>query len=81
MIARIYVTPKKSVLDPQGKAVRTGLASFGFKNVSDVRVGRYLEVTLRAENKASAWEQAKEMCEKLLATTVIEDYEIEVIEE
>ena len=78
MLAKIYVTPKKSVLDPQGKAVHSGLLSLGFTETESVRVGKYIEVTLEAADEAGAREQAKAMCEKLLANTVIEEYRIEI---
>ena len=79
MIARIYITLKEGVLDPQGKTVQKGLQSIGFKDVSDVRVGKYIEVTLPDSlNKAEAEKKLKQMCEKLLANTVIEKYSFNV---
>lgn len=80
MKAKIHVTLKNGVLDVQGKAVAAGLAGLGFGGVGDVRVGRYVEVELAASSRAAAEKTAKEMCEKLLANTVIENYRIEIVE-
>ncbi|MBI2083332.1 MAG: phosphoribosylformylglycinamidine synthase subunit PurS [Deltaproteobacteria bacterium] len=74
MKARIYITLKSGVLDPQGKAVQQALASLGFHEVQDVRIGKYIELELEKNSK----ERIKEMCEKLLANTVIESYRFEV---
>ncbi len=78
--ARVYVTLKKDVLDPQGKAVKNSLISLGYDEVSDLRVGKYIEVTLNIENKEVATERVEEMCKNLLANTVIEDYQFEIDE-
>jgi phosphoribosylformylglycinamidine synthase PurS subunit len=78
--AIVYVTLKESVLDPQGSAVRGTLHKLGFEEAKDVRVGKYLEVTVDAENREKAEGRVTEMCEKLLANTVIEDYRIELME-
>ncbi|NMA01481.1 MAG: phosphoribosylformylglycinamidine synthase subunit PurS [Clostridia bacterium] len=78
--ALVYVTLKPSILDPQGNAVQVGLNSLGFDNVKDVRIGKYLEVTLEAEDKASALAQTEEMCKKLLANPVIENYRFDLME-
>jgi phosphoribosylformylglycinamidine synthase len=78
--AIVYVTLKESVLDPQGSAVRGTLHKLGFEEAKDVRVGKYLEVTVDAENRETAEGRVTEMCEKLLANTVIEDYRIELME-
>jgi phosphoribosylformylglycinamidine synthase len=80
MNARIHVTLKKAVLDPQGKAVTRSLHSLGFPEVEDVRVGRFVEIQLAAKSKDEARRRLEEMCRKLIANTVIEDFEIEVIE-
>ncbi|HWL25123.1 MAG TPA: phosphoribosylformylglycinamidine synthase subunit PurS [Ureibacillus sp.] len=77
---KIYVTLRESVLDPQGSAVQGSLAKMGYNEVSDVRIGKYLEVTI-GETTCSIDDLVKEMCEKLLANTVIEDYRFEVEEE
>ena len=78
MKAKVYVTLKKSVLDPQGKAVQHALASMGFAEVKDVRMGKYIELDLGAVEKSAAEEKIRVMCEKLLANTVIEDYKYDV---
>ncbi|MFN7974129.1 MAG: phosphoribosylformylglycinamidine synthase subunit PurS [Acidobacteriota bacterium] len=78
MLVKIYVTPKKSVLDPQGKAVAAGLHAMGYGSVGEVRVGKYLEIALDAPDAPAAMETAKAMCERLLANTVIEEYRIEI---
>ena len=78
MIARVYVTLKKGVLDPQGKAISNSLKSLGFSGVSGVRQGKYIEVELDDGDTEAARAKVEEMCEKLLANTVIEDYTIEL---
>lgn len=79
-IARIYVTPRADVLDPQGNAVGRALLSLGFDGVGDVRIGRYLEVEVGGHDTARATEQVTAMCESLLANTVVEDYRFELEE-
>ncbi len=76
--ATVYVTIKKSVLDPQGVAVQGALHSVGFQEVEGLRIGKYMELTLDTDNRAEAEGRLKEMCEKLLANTVIEDYRYEL---
>jgi len=76
--ATVYVTIKKSVLDPQGVAVQGALHSVGFQEVESLRIGKYMELTLDTDDRAVAEERLKEMCEKLLANTVIEDYRYEL---
>ena len=78
MKAKVYVTLKKSVLDPQGKAVQHALSTMGFQEVKDVRIGKYIELDLGALDKAGAEQKIKSMCEKLLANTVIEDFKYEL---
>lgn len=80
MKAKVFVTLKKGVLDPQGKAVEQSLARIGFPEVKDVRVGRYVELTVDAPSRAAAAEKLDAMCKKLLANTVIEDYRVELAE-
>ncbi len=75
MKAKVYVTLKKGVLDPQGKAIHHALESLGFQDVEGVRVGKFFEIELKREHEEK---QLKEMAEKLLANTVIEDYKIEM---
>jgi len=76
--ARVHVTLKHGVLDPQGKAIAGALGSLGFAGVEDVRQGKFLELELTETDAAKAREQVKAMCEKLLANTVIENYTIEL---
>jgi phosphoribosylformylglycinamidine synthase subunit PurS len=76
--AKVYVTLKKGVLDPQGKAVQHSLVSLGYDGVEDVRLGKYVEVKLKDTDKEKAKAAVKEMCEKLLANTVIEDYSFDI---
>lgn len=78
MKARIHVTLKDGVLDPQGAAVRQALGQLGFSGVSGVRQGKFLELDLDETDPAKAEAAAKAMCEKLLANTVIENYAIEI---
>ena len=78
MKAKVYVTLRKSVFDPQGKAVQESLSSMGFNEVQSVRIGKYIELDLGAIEKSKAEEKIKVMCEKLLANTVIEDYRYEL---
>ncbi|MBO8137167.1 MAG: phosphoribosylformylglycinamidine synthase subunit PurS [Desulfotomaculum sp.] len=78
--AKIYITLKQSVLDPQGSAVTKSLHAMGYENVKDVRVGRYLVVDVDAPSKEAAGEQVHDMCRKLLANPVIEDYTFELVE-
>lgn len=78
MKARIKVTLKKGVLDPQGKAIQGALGSMGFGGVEGVRQGKYFEVDLAETDKSKAMTTVKAMCDKLIANTVIENYEIEL---
>lgn len=78
--ARVYVTLRPSVLDPAGTAVRNGLSHMGYSNVSKVRIGKYIELDLTAEDEASAQQQLDKICDQLLANPVIENYRIEVFE-
>jgi phosphoribosylformylglycinamidine synthase len=79
--ARIFVTPKQGILDPQGKAVQQGLHALGFAEVGEVRVGKYVEMRLRDVSRAAATDRVRAMCDRLLANKVIEDYRVEVDEE
>jgi phosphoribosylformylglycinamidine synthase len=81
LLAKIYVTLKKGVLDPQGKAVQHSLESLGYKEVRDIRLGKYMEVKFDDIERDKADTRIKEMCEKLLANPVIEDYRIEISDE
>jgi phosphoribosylformylglycinamidine synthase subunit PurS len=77
MKARVKVTLKTGVLDPQGKAIEGALSHLGFDGVEHVRQGKYFEIELAETDKAKAEAQVKAMCEKLIANTVIENYQIE----
>ena len=79
--AQVFVTLKPSILDPQGSAIKKGLLSLGFNDVADVRMGKYLEVIFEASNKEQALQTIEEMCKKLLANPVIEDYRFQLVEE
>jgi phosphoribosylformylglycinamidine synthase len=76
--ARVHITLKHGVLDPQGKAIGHALESLGFKGVGEVRQGKYIEIDLAENDRARARAAVEEMCKKLLANTVIENYSIEV---
>ena len=79
MKAMIKVTLKNGVLDPQGKAIMGSLGSLGFDGFDNVRQGKYFELEIDASSKSDAEAKVKAMCEKLLANTVIENFEIEII--
>ncbi|MBI4323326.1 MAG: phosphoribosylformylglycinamidine synthase subunit PurS [Candidatus Omnitrophica bacterium] len=78
MIAKVCVTLKPSILDPQGKTVKSALESLGFKGIKDVRMGKYIELHLNHAKAASAKKDVERMCQKLLANPVIEAYRIEI---
>lgn len=77
-MARVTVTLKNGVLDPQGKAIEGALGSLGFDVVGSVRQGKIFDVELTASSKKAATQMLEQMCEKLLANTVIEDYAVEI---
>jgi len=79
MKARIKITLKNGVLDPQGKAIQTALGSLGFAGVEDVRQGKYIEVELAGSDEAAAKAEVERMCQDLLANTVIENYAFELV--
>jgi len=79
MKARITVTLKSGVLDPQGRAIANALHSLGFGNVEDVRQGKLIEVKLKAEDETQARAELDAMCKQLLANTVIENYQVELV--
>ena len=79
MKARVHVTLKNGVLDPQGAAVRHSLGALGFEGVDRVRQGKIIELELTEMDADKAEAQVKDMCEKLLANTVIEDYSVEIL--
>ena len=78
MLARIHITLKKDVLDPQGKVIANSLSNLGFEGIQSVRQGKYIEIMLDGDDKNSATIKLNEMCEKLLANLVIEDYSVEI---
>ncbi len=77
--ARVHVMLKEGVLDPQGEAVRHALGTLGFDGVQAVRQGKVIEVDLGATDRAEAEAEVRQMCEKLLANTVIERYSVEIL--
>lgn len=80
MKAKIIITPKKAVLDPQGKTVQNALAHMGYAGVGDVHVGKYLEIELAAGDAETARKQLDEACHKFLSNPVIEDYKLEIVD-
>lgn len=72
----LHIVPRRGILDPQGKAVADALHTLGFKTVEDVHVGRHVVVELTARDASAAEQEARAMCEKLLANPVTEDFEI-----
>ena len=78
MKARIKITLKNGVLDPQGKAIQNALGGLGFAGVNDVRQGKYIEVELAGHDEAQAHAAVERMCKDLLANTVIENYSFEL---
>jgi len=78
--AQVYVTLRPSVLDPQGTAVQSGLKHMGYNNVEQIRIGKYIEVTLTAENSEDAKRQLDAICDQLLANPVIENYRFDLKE-
>ncbi|MEA2658441.1 MAG: phosphoribosylformylglycinamidine synthase subunit PurS [Candidatus Binatota bacterium] len=81
MRVKIFVSLKNGVLDPQGKAIERSLHSLGYNEAHDVRVGKYLELKVDAASRDAAEIRIREMCDKLLANTVIEDYRFEISSE
>jgi phosphoribosylformylglycinamidine synthase len=78
MKARIIVTPKKAVLDPQGKSVQNALAQMGYHGIGAVHVGKYLEIELEGADKESWRKQIDDACHKILSNPVIEEYKFEI---
>ena len=79
--AEIDVMPHKELLDPQGKAVASGLQKMNFESVEDVRVGRHITIRLKAKNKEEASSHVEEACKKLLANAIMEGYKYELHED
>ena len=80
MRVKIFVSLKKGVLDPQGKAIERSLHALGYNEVQDVRMGKYLEIEMESASRQNAELRVREMCDKLLTNTVIEDYRFEIEE-
>ncbi|HTR62112.1 MAG TPA: phosphoribosylformylglycinamidine synthase subunit PurS [Candidatus Binataceae bacterium] len=78
MQVKVFVTPRKGILDPQGRAVEHSLKSLGFKDIADVKIGKYIVLDVAAGSAADARAQAQKMCERLLANPLIEDFTFEV---
>ena len=78
MRAKVYITLKPGVLDPQGKTIKGALESLGFRGITDVRMGKYLEIQLNHARATSAKKDVERMCQKLLANPMIEAYRVEV---
>ena len=78
MKARVHVMPKDGVLDPQGKAIAQALGRLGIAGVNGVRQGKYIEIDLVETDRAEARAKVEDMCARLLANTIIEDYSIEL---
>ena len=78
MKVKVHITLKAGVLDPQGKAVENALVTLGFTGLEGARIGKYVEIDLAETDAARAETQVTEMCEKLLANTVIENYRVEI---
>jgi len=79
-LARVFVTPKDGILDPQGQAVQRSLHTLGYPEVADVRIGKYLELRLVDVSRESADRRVREMCDRLLANQVIENARFELEE-
>jgi len=80
MKAKIHITLKNGVLDPQGRAIAGALHNMGYSDVEDVRQGKYIEVDLKGSSAASAKETVEKICSSLLANTVVENYKYELVE-
>lgn len=77
-LARVFISLKPTVNDPQGKTIQGGLSQLGFDTVQSVRAGKYMEIRLDEDNESSASEKISEMCDKLLANPIIENYRFEL---
>ena len=77
-ISKVHITLRKSILDPQGKAVEHAVSTLGVKGVSDVRMGKYVEFKVDGKTKSDAEKATEEVCKKLLANPVMEDYSFEI---
>jgi phosphoribosylformylglycinamidine synthase PurS subunit len=79
MRAHVYVTLKRGVLDPQGKAIENSLHALGFDEVEEVRLGKFVDLQLRGDDREAAEKQLDQMCRQLLANGVIEDYRYQIV--
>ena len=77
--AKIRITLRKSILDPQGKAVEHSIQSLGYKNIKDTRIGKFVELRIDASSENEAKNVTDEICSKLLANPVMEDYDFEIL--
>lgn len=80
MRAKIYITPRQGVLDPQGKAIESSLHTLGYREASEVRMGKFLTIELKGLTPSEARARVQEMCEKLLANLIVEDFTFEIEE-
>lgn len=80
MKAKIHITLKNGVLDPQGKAIAGALSNMGFEGVADVRQGKYIELVVNETDRKKAEAAVDKMCASLLANTVVENYKFEIVE-
>ena len=78
MKAKIIITPKKAVVDPQGKTVQSALAHMGYAGIGAVHVGKYLEIELTGADRELACQQLDQACHKFLSNPIIEDYKLEI---
>ena len=78
--AIVYISLKNGVLDPEGKAIQNALINFGFQEINEIRKGKFIEIELNENNKLKAKDKVDKMCRKLLVNTVIENYNIEIID-
>ena len=78
MIAKIFIVPKNGILDPKGKAISNSLISLGFNEVLDVKFGKYMEIKINNISKEEAKNRVRDMCDKLLANKIIEDYRFDI---
>ena len=76
MKVKVIVTPKNGVLDPQGKAIQQTLNGMGYSSVNEVRQGKYFDIEINEKDEAEAKARVEDMCKKLLANLIIEDYQI-----
>ena len=77
-LAKVYIQLRPTVSDPQGQTIRGGLLQLGFDSVTSVRAGKYMEITLDVDTQSAASDQVRQMCDKLLANPVIEDYRFDL---